>query len=51
LRQYSFVKKIQSQNVSIKKLEKTLVYKKGRSKMLMKLTPLSFPSEKQSLRE
>jgi len=35
-------KKFQSQNVSRKKLRKTLLYEKGLSKMLMKLTPADF---------
>jgi len=39
LRQYSFAKKLQSQNVSREKLRKALLYKKGARKMLMKLTP------------
>jgi len=39
LSQYSFAKKFHSQNVSRKKLRKTLSYKKVSSNMLMKLTP------------
>jgi len=39
LRQYSFAKKLQSQTVIKEKLCKTLSYKKGTHKMLMKLTP------------
>jgi len=39
LRQYSCAKKLQSKTVTREKLHKTLSYKKGESKMLMKLTP------------
>jgi len=42
LHQYSFAKKLQSQNVSREKLHKALMYEKGESKMFMKLTPESF---------
>jgi len=39
LRQYSFEKKLQSQIVSREMLRNALSYKKGASKILMKLTP------------
>jgi len=39
LHRYSFAKKLQSQIVTREKLQKTLLYKKGVHKMLMKLTP------------
>jgi len=38
-RQYFFAKKLQSQNLTIEKLRKALLYEKLVSKMLMKLTP------------
>jgi len=38
--QNSFTKKLQSQTATREKLRKTLSYKKGSSKMLMKLTPV-----------
>jgi len=40
LREFSCGKKLQSQTVTGEKLSKTLQYKKGLSKMLMKLTPV-----------
>jgi len=39
LQQYSCTKSLQSQTVTREKLRKTLLYKKGTHKMLMKLTP------------
>jgi len=39
LRQYSFTEKLQSHTVIREKLHKALLYEKGLSKMLMKLTP------------
>jgi len=38
LRRYSFAKKLQSQAVMIEKMRKAILYEKGVSKMLMKLT-------------
>jgi len=39
LRQYSFIKKFQTQNIVREKLQKALSYEKGACKMLMKLCP------------
>ncbi len=39
MQQYSFGKKLQSQNVSSEKLRKTLLYEKTDYKMFVKLTP------------
>jgi len=39
LRQFSCDKILQSQTVTREKLQKTLLYKKGLQKMLIKLTP------------
>jgi hypothetical protein len=39
LRQYSFTKKVQTLNVSTKKLRAKLLFEKATHKMLVKLTP------------